>query len=112
MSKITTKINQIKPDKTYCVEAIVLKASERREIQTKSGEQIALSEMLVGDDTGQITVKGWRDQSRLLDECGLGDIVDITGVSARAGFMGESELSLTAFSSIKKKNQSKDRSQN
>ena len=108
LSKVTTKINQIKPDRTYCVEAIILKASERREIQTKSGELIALSEMLVGDDTGQIPVKGWRDQAGLLDECGLGDIVDITGVSAKAGFMGESELSLTAFSSIKKKNQSKD----
>ena len=69
---------------------------------------IALSEMLVGDDTGQIPVKGWRDQAGLLDECGLGDIVDITGVSAKAGFMGGSELSLTAFSSIKKKNQPKD----
>ena len=51
------KINDIKIDASYCIEAIVLKVPERREVQTKSGESIALSEMFVEDDTGQIWVK-------------------------------------------------------
>ena len=59
----------IKVDESYCIEAIILKIPERREVQTKSGELIALSEMFVEDDTGQIWVKGWRNQARLIDKC-------------------------------------------
>lgn len=104
LSKIRTKINEVKVDGNYCIEAIVLKIPERREIQTKSGESILLSEMFVEDDTGQIWVKGWRNQARLIDKCELGEIISITGVNAKAGLEGRIELSLTAFSKIIKKN--------
>ena len=62
LSQIRTKINDVKVDGSYCIEAIILKVPERREVQTKTGESIALSEMFVEDDTGQIWVKGWRNQ--------------------------------------------------
>ena len=104
LSKIRTKINEVKVDGNYCIEAIILKIPERREIQTKSGESVLLSEMFVEDDTGQIWVKGWRNQARLIDKCELGEIISITGVNAKAGLEGRIELSLTAFSKITKKN--------
>jgi replication factor A1 len=104
LSKIRTKINEIKVDGNYCIEAIVLKIPERREIQTKSGESILLSEMFVEDDTGQIWVKGWRNQARLIDKCELGEIISIAGVNAKSGLEGRVELSLTSFSKITKKN--------
>ena len=85
LSQIRTKINDIKVDGNYCIEAIILKVPERREVQTKSGESISLSEMFVEDDTGQIWVKGWRNQARLIDKCELGEIVSITGLTAHAG---------------------------
>ena len=104
LSQLRTKINEIKVDGNYCIEAIILKVPERREVQTKSGESIALSEMFVEDDTGQIWVKGWRNQARLIDKCELGEIVSITGLNAKAGLEGRIELFLTAFSKITKKN--------
>jgi len=104
LSKLRTKINDVKVDENYCVEAIVLKVPERREVQTKSGESIALSEMFVEDDTGQIWVKGWRNQARLIEKCELGEIISITGLNARAGLEGRIELFLTSFSKITKKN--------
>ena len=104
LSQIRTKINDIKVDENYCIEAIILKVPERREVQTKSGELISLSEMFVEDDTGQIWVKGWRNQVRLIDKCELGEIVSITGLNAKAGLEGRIELFLTAFSKITKKN--------
>ena len=104
LAKIRTKINEVKVDGNYCIESIILKIPERREIQTKSGESILLSEMFVEDDTGQIWVKGWRNQARLIDKCELGEIISITGVNAKAGLEGRIELSLTAFSKITKKN--------
>jgi replication factor A1 len=104
LSKLRTKINDVKVNENYCIEAIVLKVPERREVQTKSGESIALSEMFVEDDTGQIWVKGWRNQARLIEKCELGEIISITGLNARAGLEGRIELFLTSFSKITKKN--------
>jgi len=104
LSKLRTKINDVKVNENYCIEAIVLKVSERREVQTKTGESIALSEMFVEDDTGQIWVKGWRNQARLIEKCELGEIISIAGLNARAGLEGRIELFLTPFSKIIRKN--------
>lgn len=104
LSKLRTKINEIKVDGNYCIESIILKIPERREIQTKTGEIILLSEMFVEDDTGQIWVKGWRNQARLVEKCELGEIISITGLNAKAGLEGRIELVLTPFSKITKKN--------
>ena len=106
LSKIRTKISDVKADETYCIESIVLKVPERKEIQTKSGESISLSEMFVEDDSGQIWVKGWRNQGKIIDKCELGEIISITGLNAKLNNYGEGriELFLTAHSKIIKKN--------
>ena len=106
LAKIRTKISDVKSDGTYCIESIVLKVPGRKEIQTKSGESISLSEMFVEDDTGQIWVKGWRIQAKLIDKCELGEIIAITGLNAKINNFGEGriELFLTAHSKIIKKN--------
>ena len=104
LSQLRTKISDVKVDGNYCVEAIILKVPERREVQTKSGESISLSEMFVEDDTGQIWIKGWRNQARLIDKCELGEIISVTGLNAKAGLEGRIELFLTPFSKITKKN--------
>lgn len=102
--KMRTKISDIKVGESCCIEAIVLKIPERREIQTKTGEMVLLGEMFVEDDSGQIWVKGWRNQARLIDKCSIGEIISITGVNAKAGLEGRIELTLSAFSTINKKN--------
>ena len=104
ISNLRTKISEIKEGNEYCVEAIILKAPEKREIQTKNGEQITLSEMFVEDDSGQIWIKGWRQQADLLDNYSLGDIISVLGVNAKAGLEGKIELFLKQYSKIEKKN--------
>jgi len=105
LADLRTKITDIKADNnTYCIEAIILKAPDRRNVQTKTGETITLSEMYVEDDTAQIWLKGWRNQARLLDECTIGEIISVTGVTAKQGLEGRTELFVTPYSSIKKKN--------
>ena len=104
LSQLRTKINDVKVDGNYCIECIILKIPGRRDVQTKTGESIALSEMYVEDDTNQIWVKGWRNQARLIDKCELGEIIAITGLNAKSGLEGRVELFLTAFSKIIKKN--------
>jgi len=104
LSELRTKISDVKIGDDYCIEAIILKNPERREVQTKAGESIILGEMYVEDDTGPITVKGWRNQANLFDNYSIGEIVSITGLTAKSGLENKIELFLTAFSSIKKKN--------
>lgn len=104
VSELRTKISDIKSGDDFCIEAIILKKPERREVQTKTGESIALGEMYVEDDTGAIYVKGWRDQARLLDRFSIGEVVSITGLTAKTGLENKMELFLTPFSSINKKN--------
>lgn len=105
ISELRTKIRDLKPsDSIYCIEAIVLKMPERREIQTKSGETVSLSEMFIEDETGQIWLKGWRNQARILDQFSQGEIITVIGVTAKAGLENRMELFLTPFSHIIKKN--------
>jgi len=104
LSDLRTKISEIKSGNDYCVEAIILKASEKREVQTKTGETIMLAEMFVEDDSGQIWIKGWRNQATLLDGFSVGEVISVTPVNAKAGLEGRTELFLTRFSTVTKKN--------
>jgi len=104
LSDLRTKISDIKSGNNYCIEAIILKEPEKREVQTKTGETILLSEMFVEDDSGQIWIKGWRNQAILLDGLSSGEIISVTAVNAKAGLEGRTELFLTPFSAVVKKN--------
>jgi len=102
---LRTKIRDLKPnDNIYCIEAIILKMPERREVQTKTGESVSLSEMFIEDETGQVWLKGWRNQAKMLDRFSQGEIITVVGVTAKAGLEGRIELFLTPFSDITKKN--------
>ncbi len=101
---LRTKITDVKIGEDYCIEAIILKIPERRQVQTKNGESVSLSEMFVEDDSGQIWIKGWRNQAQLIDKCSIGEIISVTAVNARSGLEARTELFLTPFSSITKKN--------
>ena len=104
ISDLRTKISDIKEGSGLCIESIILKSPERREIQTKTGETVALSEMFVEDDSAQIWIKAWRKQADLLGNFTSGDIVTILGVNAKPGLEGKIELVLTSYSKIIKKN--------
>ena len=104
VTEIRTKITEVSEGNDYSVEAIVLKAPERKDIQTKKGDNIQLSEMFVEDDSGQVWIKGWRQQADLMDNFTLGDIITILGVNARPGLEGKLDLVLTSYSKIIKKN--------
>jgi len=104
VAEIRTKISEVSEGNDYSVEAIVLKAPERKDIQTKKGDNIQLCEMFVEDDSGQVWIKGWRQQADLMDNFTLGDIITILGVNARPGLEGKLDLVLTPYSKIIKKN--------
>ena len=103
LKSLYTTIGSIKVGNTYVVKAIVLKVDERREIQTRAGNTVELAEMYVGDSSGEIWVKGWRAQADLVAKCKTGEIYEITGLNARPGLEGRTDLMLSAYSSMTRK---------
>ena len=99
-----TKIANIKSGKEYCVEAIVLKISDINTVRTKIGEVVEMASMLIEDDSGNIWVKGWRNQTKFIGMCLIGDIISIINVDAKESIDGKAELLLNRFSTIIKKN--------
>ena len=101
-SEIETKIKNIQvSEKPYIVEAIILQAPNTSNITTKSGEDITVSETLIGDDTGEIRLTGWREQSSKIAKLNVGDRVKILGAVAGMGRENRIEVTLKPFTEIR-----------
>jgi len=101
-AEIETKIKNIKvSEDPYIVEAIILQAPNTSNITTKSGEDITVSETLVGDDTGEIRLTGWREQSSKIAKLNVGDRVKIIGAVAGMGRENRIEVTLKPFTEIR-----------
>lgn len=101
-AELETKIRNIQvSEKPYIVEAIILQAPNTSNITTKSGEDISVSETLIGDDTGEIRLTGWRDQSSKIAKLNVGDRVKILGAVAGMGRENRIEVTLKPFTEIR-----------
>ncbi|MDQ4050136.1 MAG: single-stranded DNA-binding protein [Thermoproteota archaeon] len=100
-SKFERKIQDVQISQDPCtIEAIVLQAPETAEVNTKSGETVPVTSTLLGDDTGEIRLVGWRNQSAGVNKLNVGDRIRLIGVTAGAGREGKAELTLRPYSSI------------
>lgn len=103
-SKLESKIKDLQPspDRQYIVEAIVLQAPETVDVNTKAGENVSVTSTLIGDDTGEIRLVGWRSHSAIVNRLAVGDRINIIGVTANAGREGKTELTFRPYSSIQR----------
>lgn len=97
-------ISKIKDIKTvgdsYIIESIILQQPNTTQVNTKNGELITVADTLIGDDTGEIRLVGWRDSSSELEKLKVGDRVRIIGALLNTGREGKLELTLRKDSSI------------
>jgi replication factor A1 len=102
-SKFESKVKDLQPspDHQYIIEAIVLQAPETVDVNTKAGETVPVTSTLVGDDTGEIRLVGWRNHSSVVNRLSVGDRISIVGVTANAGREGKTELTFRPYSSIR-----------
>ena len=99
-SKFESKIRDIQVSESpYVVEAIVLHTPNMTEVNTKSGI-VPMSDTLLGDDTGEIRLVGWREQSSYVHKLNVGDRIKVIGATANNGREGNVELTLKSYSSI------------
>lgn len=103
LEKFETKIKDIvatSEPTPVVVEAIVLQAPESADVSTKTGEMVPVSSTLLGDDTGEIRLVGWRVQSSQVGKLSVGDRIRVIGATAGAGRENKPELTLRSYSSI------------
>jgi len=105
ISVYESKIKDVElSDSPYILEAIVLQAPNKTEVNTKNGELVTVSDTLIGDDTGEIRLVGWRQQSSSVNNLVVGDRIRVLGAAATKGMAGKTELTLKPDSSLVKIN--------
>jgi len=96
-----TKIREIQTvGNSYIVESIVLQQPNSTQVNTKNGELVSVTDTLIGDDTGEIRLVGWRDNSLDLENLKVGDRIRVMGAVLNTGREGKLELTLRKDSSI------------
>ena len=94
-----TKIKDLKPeDKRVNVLARVLRIGEAKEITTRYGEVKHVTEAVIGDETGIVTMSLWDDQVDMIEE-GETIYVDNGYISLVRGHM---RLNVGKYGSIKR----------
>ena len=97
-------VSKIKDNNTigesYIVESVVLQQPNTAQVNTKTGELVSVTDTLIGDDTGEIRLVGWRDSSDELEKVKVGDRIRIIGALLNTGREGKLELTLRKDSLI------------
>lgn len=95
------KIKDVKPSQDlYFLEAITLSAAKVQDIQTKDGNSVRYAEIMLGDDTAEMRLVGWRETASMIANLSIGQRIKVYGVMAYTGRDGNTELRLKPFSSI------------
>ena len=103
LERLETKIADIvNSDRPYLVEGIVLQTPSINTVTTRNGENISLAETILGDDTAEINLLGWRDLSGLVTDLKVGERIKIRGVVTSTNRDGKLQISLKPYSSINK----------
>ncbi|MGC1927472.1 MAG: hypothetical protein WA667_00735 [Candidatus Nitrosopolaris sp.] len=101
ISVFESKIKDVQTsDSPYILEAIVLQSPNMTEVNTKNGELVPVSDTLIGDDTGEIRLVGWRQLSSSVTNLVVGDRIRVLGATGTKGMGGKTELTLKPDSSL------------
>jgi ssDNA-binding replication factor A large subunit len=101
--RMLIKVNQVKDPHQRCdVEVMALSIPSVRDVQLKDGGSVRKAEAIFGDDTGEITVTGWRSLVEKLAGVGVGEKVRILGATTQVSKTGTVSLQLEDDSRIEK----------
>ncbi len=101
LEECISKIKDIKTvGNSYIIESIILQQPNTTQVNTKNGEMVSVTDTLIGDDTAEIRLVGWRDSSAELEKLKVGDRIRIIGAILNTGREGKLELTLRKDSSI------------
>jgi ssDNA-binding replication factor A large subunit len=97
------KVNRVK-DLTgrVSLEVMALSKASTHDVPMRDGPSLKKAELIIGDDTGEITLVGWRDSADRLVEVEVGQKVRVIDVARQVSKMGIVTLELETESRIEK----------
>jgi ssDNA-binding replication factor A large subunit len=97
------KVNRVK-DLTGRVnlEVMALSKASTHDVPMRDGPSMKKAELIIGDDTGEITVVGWREMADRLAEVEVGQKIRVFDVARQVSKMGMVTLELESGSRIEK----------
>jgi replication factor A1 len=103
MKSLATKLKDVKGESSQImVEVIALSHGTIDEIRLKDGSLVKKGDLMVGDDTSEMKVIGWRDQAEKLQGIQPGERLRISGASPKLAKTGGWELGLNPLAVIEK----------
>ena len=99
-SSLVSRVEDLAENGVVSLELMSLTDPVGREIQTKEG-LVKRTELTVADHTGEIKVYGWRNLSKLIENCSAGDRVVLGAVEVQT-HEGKKFLVLKNYSTVRK----------
>jgi replication factor A1 len=103
LEELTTKLKDARDEVSQIMaEVIALSHGMAEDVRLKDGSVVRKGELVVGDDTAEIKVVGWRELSERLPGIHPGERLRIIGISPRVMKMGGWVLQLNALTAIER----------
>jgi replication factor A1 len=103
MKSLATKLKDAKDESSQImVEVIALSHGTIDEIRLKDGSLVKKGDLVVGDDTSEMKVVGWRDQAEKLQGIQPGERLRISGASPKLAKAGNWELGLNPLAIVER----------
>jgi len=100
---VFTKVSQVKnASGRVNLEVMVLSKGVADDVNLKDGSKVKKAELIIGDDTGEITIIGWRVAAEGLSGIEIGQKVRVLGASRRVSRMGVETLEVEETSKIER----------
>lgn len=87
---------------SFDLEVMALSKGSVREVNLKDGSTAKKGEVVLGDDTGEITAIAWDDQSKALGEIEAGEKLRVHGVVVQVSKMGTETLEFGRASKLER----------
>jgi ssDNA-binding replication factor A large subunit len=102
LEALATKLQEAREGAQIMVEVIALSHGTADDIRLRDGTTVKKGELVVGDDTGELKLVGWRELSERVSGIQPGERLRIVGVAPKSTKMGAVVLELTNYSSVER----------
>jgi ssDNA-binding replication factor A large subunit len=103
LAELAVKVKDAKDESSQImVEVIALSQGAVDDVNMKDGTVVKRGELVVGDDTGEIKIVGWREYSSKVSGIQPGERLRIVGIMPKQTKMGAWTLQLSALTAIEK----------
>ena len=103
LAELAVKVKDAKDESSQImVEVIALSHGSVDDVDMRDGTVVKKGELVVGDDTGEIKVVGWREHSSKVLGIQPGERLRIVGLAPKQTKMGAWTLQLSALTAIEK----------